>query len=143
MTDTQHSPVLPVVDDVDTGEFFAAAARGEIAIRVCGECRADLHLPRENCPHCGAFSRDWRVVAPVGELHSWTVVEHQVHPGHPVPYTVVLVEVDETDAVRLVGRIDGRVDLEIGQRMEAWFEQIGDVVLPQWRPIQTVKETNA
>ncbi|GAA4681271.1 Zn-ribbon domain-containing OB-fold protein [Gordonia humi] len=143
MTDAQPSPVLPVVDDVDTGEFFAAAARGEIAVRVCSACRADVHLPRENCPQCGAFSREWRVVPPLGALYSWTVVEHQVHPATPVPYTVVLVEVDGTDGVRLVGRIDGRAELEIGQRMEAWFEQVDDVTLPQWRPIRTDEESTA
>ncbi len=140
MTDPQVTPVRPVVDDVDTGEFFAAAARGELVVRVCSECRADLHLPRENCPDCGAFSREWRRLPPTGTLHSWTVVEHQVHPAHPVPYAVVLVEVDETEGVRLLGCIDGRPDLEIGQRMEAWFEQVGDVTLPQWRPAVTQEE---
>lgn len=140
MTDQNAAPLLPVTDDVDTGGFFDAAARGDLAIRVCSECRADLHLPRENCPRCGAFSREWRTVATTGTLHSWTVVEHQVHPAFPVPYTVVLVEVDGTDAVRLVSRIEGRPELEIGQRMEAWFEQVGDVTLPQWRPAGTSEE---
>lgn len=141
MTDATTALLLPVTDDVDTGGFFAAAARGELAVRVCSECRADLHLPRENCPHCGAFSREWRSIARIGTLYSWTVVEHQVHPAFPVPYTVVLVEVDDTDGVRLLSRIDGRPDLAIGQRMEVWFEQVGDVTLPQWRSAPTVEET--
>ena len=140
MTDPQAAPLLPVTDDVDTGEFFAAAARGELAIRLCGECRVDLHLPRENCPRCGAFTREWRTVAPTGTLYSWTVVEHQVHPAYPGPYTVVLVELDDAKDVRLLGRIDGRPALEIGQPMQAWFEQIGDVTLPQWRPTSSQEE---
>lgn len=140
MTDHTTAPLLPVTDDVDTGGFFAAAARGELAIRVCSECRTDLHLPRENCPRCGAFSREWRQVARTGTLYSWTVVEHQVHPAFPVPYTVVLVEVDDTEGVRLLSRVDGRPDLEIGQPMEVWFEQVGGVTLPQWRPIDTPEE---
>lgn len=127
-------PVVPVVDDVDTGEFFAAAARGELAIRCCAACGVDLHLPRENCPHCGEFSRSWRTVEPRGTLYSWTVVEHQVHPAHPTPYTVVLVELDAARDVRLVGRIDGRPELTIGQAMAVDFEDVAGVSLPQWRP---------
>ncbi|NYG59561.1 hypothetical protein BJ980_002484 [Nocardioides daedukensis] len=140
MTDPT-APLLPVTDDVDTGGFFLAAARGELAIRICSECRADLHLPRECCPHCGAFSREWRPVSGTGTLYSWTVVHHQVHPAFPVPYTVVLVEVDDTDGVRLVSRIAGCPDLEVGQPMEVWFEQVGDVTLPQWRPTATQEES--
>lgn len=127
-------PIVPVTDDVDTGEFFAAAARGELAIRECGECGTTLHLPRESCPRCGAFTRTWRTVAPSGHLYSWTVVEHQVHPAYATPYTVVLVELDDAPGVRLLGRLEGRPDLTIGQPMAAEFEKVGEVVLPQWRP---------
>lgn len=142
MTDTPDvGPVLPVVDDVDTGEFFAAAARGELMARVCGSCGRDLHLPRENCPRCGAFSRQWRVVPPTGTLYSWTVVEHQVHPAYPTPYTVVLVEVDGTDGVRLLGRLPGRPRLAIGEPMKVWFEDVDGVVLPQWRPTELQQRT--
>ena len=138
----QNTPLVPVIDDVDTGGFFAAAARGELAIRVCSECRADLHLPRENCPRCGAFSQEWRTVAGAGTLYSWTVVEHQVHPAYPVPYTVVLVELDDAKDVRLLGRLDGRPSLEIGQPLQAWFEQVGDATLPQWRSVAEPSEEN-
>lgn len=129
-------PVLPVTDDVDTGGFFAAAARGELAVRVCESCGTDLHLPRECCPHCGHLSRTWRTVAPRGELYSWTVVEHQVHPAHPTPYTVVLVELEEAPTVRLLGHLDGRPALTIGQPMVAEFVDVAGVRLPQWRPAQ-------
>lgn len=127
-------PVLPVVDDVDTGEFFAAAARGELAIRHCEGCGTDLHLPRESCPHCGLLSRTWRTVEPRGTLYSWTVVEHQVHPAHPTPYTAVLVELDDAPGVRLLGHLDGRPRLRIGQAMQAEMQEVAGVPLPRWRP---------
>jgi len=126
---------LPVTDDHDTGGFFAAAARGELAIRMCNGCDAVLHVPIAYCRRCGSWDTRWQPVAGTGRLYSWTVVAHQVHPAHPVPYTVVLVELDDHPEARLVGRLAGRPELQAGQAMEVWFETVSDdVVLPQWRP---------
>jgi hypothetical protein len=76
-------------------------------------------------------------VAPLGHLYSWTVAEHQVHPGFPVPYTVVLVELDEVPGVRLVGHLPGARDLAMGMPMQATFDTIRDgVVVPMWEPMQ-------
>ena len=64
---------------------------------------------------------------------------HQVHPAYPVPYTVVLVDLDALPGTRLVGSLDGDQHLAAGMPMEVWFEDVGEadgrrVVLPQWRP---------
>ena len=125
--------LLPVDDDVDTGGFFAAARRGELAIRFCSGCDAVLHLPRAYCHACGSWDGRWAPVAGTGILHSWTVVEHQVHPAYPVPYTVVLVQLDDV-AARLVGWLPGRPSLAPGQPMRVWFEELDGAVLPQWAP---------
>lgn len=129
---------LPVTDDRDTGGFFEAARRRELVVRVCNDCGHVLHLPRAYCHYCGSWSGRWEQVSGRGRLSTWTTVEHQVHPAFPVPYTVVLVEIDDKPGVRLVGRLDGAPELVPGQAMEAWFEDAGDgVVLPQWRPVST------
>lgn len=130
MTET----VLPVVDDLDTGGFFAAAAEGRLVVRHCTQCGATLHMPREYCNHCGSFEGEWRTVAPTGTVYSYIVVTHQVNPAFPVPHTILLVELDEEPGVRLIGRLDGRPDVRIGQRVVAEFEQHdNDVALPNWR----------
>jgi uncharacterized protein len=125
--------LLPVDDDVDTGGFFAAARRGQLAIRRCNGCDAVLHLPRAYCHACGSWEGRWAPVAGTGTLHSWTVVEHQVHPAFPVPYTVVLVQLDDV-AARLVGWLPDRPPLAPGQPMRVWFEELDGAVLPQWAP---------
>ena len=133
---TDVPPLLPVVDDVDTRGFFDAARRGELAIRMCDGCDAVLHMPRAYCHRCGSWDGRWQPVAGTGTVHSWTVVEHQVHPAFPTPHTLVLVEVDGLDGTRLVGTLPGRVELTPGRRVEAWFDVVDDdglVVLPQWR----------
>jgi uncharacterized OB-fold protein len=128
---------LPVVDDVDTAGFFAAAARGALAIRMCNGCDSVLHVPVAFCHRCGSWDTRWQTVAGTGRLHSWTVVTHQVHPAYPVPYTIVLVELDDHPEARLVGQLPGRPELEAGETMDVWFEHVSDdVVLPQWRPRQ-------
>jgi len=129
------SPLIPVTDDLDTGGFFEAARRGELAIRMCNGCDAVLHMPRAYCHNCGSWDGRWQPVAGTGLVYSWTVVEHQVHPSYPVPYTVVLVELDDYPAARLIGRLPGRPDLAPGQPMQVWFETVDDgVVVPQWKP---------
>jgi uncharacterized protein len=126
--------LLPVVDDRDTGGFFEAARRGVLTVRRCAGCGGVLHMPRAYCKRCGSWDGRWDPVAGTGTVYSWTVVEHQVHPSYPVPYTVILVELDDVPSVRFVGHLDGDVPLEPGQPVEVWFEPVGDGdVLPQWR----------
>jgi uncharacterized protein len=128
--------LLPVGDDRDTGGFFEAARRGELAVRVCSGCGAFLHVPRAYCRTCGSWEGEWRVVAGTGTLHSWTVVDHQVHPGYPVPYTIVLVDLDAAPGVRLVGDLPGSPDLQPGMPMRISFDEPADgVVVPQWKPL--------
>ncbi len=128
---------VPMTEDRDTGGFWAAAADGRLVVRVCGSCAGVLHLPRAYCHRCGTWSERWVEVAGRGRLYTWTTVEHQVHPAFPVPYTIVLVELEDVPGARLVGYMEGAPDLTPHQPMEVWFEQLdGGVTLPQWRPAQ-------
>jgi uncharacterized protein len=127
--------LAPVADDPDTGGHFAAAAAGQVALRYCTDCGALLHLPRAYCYQCGGWNSGYRVVAPRARVYSWTVVEHQIHPAYPVPYTVALVELADEPAARLVSFLPGRPDLHAGQELHARFEPLTDgTTLVQWRP---------
>ena len=135
MTAARPGRLAPVISDPDTGGFFAAAARGEVALRYCAGCGALLHLPRAYCWHCGGWDTGYRAVAPRARVYSWTVVEHQVHPAYPVPYTVALLELADEPAARLVAFLPCRPTLRAGQDFAAWFERLENgTVLVQWRP---------
>jgi uncharacterized OB-fold protein len=144
MTTTQDGPagdvalaarIRPVTDDRDTGGFWEGARQGQLRIRQCASCGNFLHMPRAYCSACRSWETRWQPVSGQGHLYSYTVAEHQVHPAFPVPYTIVLVELDDAPGVRLVGEVPGAPELVIGQAMEVWFEQLSvDVVLPQWKP---------
>jgi uncharacterized protein len=136
--------LVPVVDDRDTGGFFAAAREGRLVVRRCNGCDAVLHLPRAYCAGCGSWDGRWQDAAGTATLHSWTVVEHQVHPAFPVPYTIVLVELDEVPAVRMVGYLDGAPDLVAGRPMRVRFDPVGDgVVVPGWEPADGTGSENS
>ncbi|HKN38426.1 MAG TPA: OB-fold domain-containing protein [Acidimicrobiia bacterium] len=137
MTGPQERParLLPETADPDTGGFFAAAAREELAVCGCAACGAVIHPPRAYCAECGCWETVWRSVSGRGRLYSWTTVEHQTHRAFPVPYTLVLVELDDAPA-RLVGYLPGRPELAAGMPMRVWFEPLDEdgTRLPQWRP---------
>lgn len=126
--------MLPATDDLDTGPFFAAASEGRLVIQRCIGCGTVLHVPRAHCHRCGGWETTWEEQSGRGRLYTWTAVTHQVHPAHPVPYTVVVVKLDDTD-VNLLGSVPGTPELRAGQAMQVWFEDLGEgVFLPNWRP---------
>lgn len=125
---------LPLTTDPETAGFWEAAARHELAVRRCSDCGTAIHLPRARCGSCGSWDTGWVAVAGTGTVHSWTVVDHQVHPAFPVPYTVLLVALDDLPAVRLLGHLDGDPPLEIGSPVSVEFDDLADgVSLPRWR----------
>lgn len=127
---------LPQTEDIDTGGFWEGARHGELRIQSCAACGVVKHMPQPYCHECCSWESEWKTVSNRGHLHSWTVIEHQVHPGFPVPYTVVLVDVDDAPTARLIGYLEGVPQLLPGQEMRARFETLNDeVTLPQWDPV--------
>lgn len=122
----------PFTEDHETSPFFAAAADGELALCQCACCYAVLHLPRSYCRFCGSWETTWKPVRPAGTLYSWTVVEHQVHPAFPVPYTLVLVSLTDYPDVRLVGNLEGRPELRAGMPMAAVFQNVSGATTVNW-----------
>jgi uncharacterized OB-fold protein len=105
---------LPDTDWPPTREFWAAAARGELALPRCDACSHFVWYPDGSCRRCGGAALTWTRVAGRGSLFSWSVVHRAFIPqlGDDVPYVAGLVALEEDPAVRLVTRI---VDAEPGQ----------------------------
>lgn len=127
--------LYPAEWDRDTGPFFAAAREERLIYCRCTSCGRGLHVPTPSCRFCGCAQTEWVPAQGRGRLYSWTTVTHQVHPAWPVPYTVVIVTLEEAPDVRLTGRIECAADLRADQPMAVWFEEIGGGrVLPNWKP---------
>lgn len=129
--------ILPYDQDPDTGPFFAAMQERRLVYRRCGRCGRGNHVPTTSCRYCASADTGWHESSGGGTLYSWTVVTHQVHPAYPVPYTVVVVALDDAPDVRLIGHIAGTPYLTAGEAMRVSFEDWGGgFLLANWRPAQ-------
>jgi uncharacterized OB-fold protein len=130
--------LYPRINDRETHSFFEASAQGKLIFRACNSCGHGLHPPTEYCRHCNSWDTAWREASGTGRLYAWTTAVHPVHPGYPTPYTIVVVQLDDSPDVRLIGHIDGEPALTEGMKMEVWYETLEPgTVLPQWRPVKT------
>jgi uncharacterized OB-fold protein len=98
---------LPDTDWPPTREFWAAAARGELAVPRCDACGRYVWYPDGTCRFCGAQTCTWTTVSGRGRLYSWSVVRRAFIPqfAAEVPYVTALVAIDEDPAVRIVTRL--------------------------------------
>ena len=112
---------------------------GALAVQQCTSCNTLQHPPEEICHACGAMELAVEVLSPRGTVHSYTVVHYAPNPAlaASVPYTVVLVSLDDAPHLRVVGNIEG--DVHIGMPVVPyWDDRTADdgtvIRLPQWRP---------
>lgn len=98
---------LPDTTHPLTAGYFAAAARGELAIPRCGACGAWCWYPREECPACGGPDLRWTATSGRGRLFSWVVVRRAFLPAFAemVPFVSGLVALEEDPAVRIVTHV--------------------------------------
>ncbi len=135
---------LPDVHDPLVRDYFAAAARGELAIPRCIACRRWVWYPEPTCPACGD-ALAWVATAGRGSLFSWVVVRRAFLPAFAdmVPFVTALVALEEDPAVRIVTLIvDADPDaLAVGEPMLATFRPLRfptvpdrEAVVPMFRP---------
>jgi hypothetical protein len=121
---TEHAKPLPRMDPLHD-EFYAHLNNNELRFQRC-ECGDWRHMPRESCEICGSFNWTWEKSSGKAELFSWTTVYRPLHPAYEdeVPYTVVVVEMEE--GTRLCTRLEDIADedLKIGLPLQVAFEQV-------------------
>jgi uncharacterized OB-fold protein len=127
---------LPALDDAST-PFWESCRRHELSMQVCAKCKTMRFPPRPMCPECQAFECEWVKATGKGTIYSFVVAHAPVLPAFQarVPFPIVLVELDDGKALRMVGNVLGDTSgLRIGARVEVVFEDVAeDVALPQWK----------
>jgi len=116
------------VPDRDSAPYWAALAEGRLDLQQCRDCDRFTWPPRPICSGCHGDHLDWRTVSGNGEVHSW-VVTHQVYSpdlAPLVPYTVVLVRIDEQDDILIPGRLVSDMVLGQGSRVRAEPQPLTD-----------------
>jgi uncharacterized OB-fold protein len=89
---------------------------------ACTTCGALSFPARRRCGRCHGTEFTAELVAPVGELYSYTVV-HLGRPGMATPYVIGVV--DFPDSIRVLARVldwvdrDGKPKIVIGESVTA------------------------
>lgn len=119
-----------------TGEFYGWLRRHELRFQRCTSCGRFRHVPRELCPACASDQWEWAPSSGRGTVFTWTTTHRALHPAFvEVPFTQVVVELEE--GPRLISAVDDidPTDLRIGLAVEVVFDDIDDsFTLARFRP---------
>jgi uncharacterized protein len=119
---------LPAPEDSLTADFWRHCSSGELRFQRCADCRAWRHLPRLACAECGSDRWTWELSTGRGRIHSWTITHQPLLRDfpEPVPYAVVVVEMDE--GVRMVSGLRDLepCDLDLELAVEVVFEAVAE-----------------
>lgn len=113
--------------------FWEACDREELILPVCEECGEVFFYPRIHCPCCASRNLGWRQASGRGRIFSYTHVALSFHGEEwesQLPYTVVLVDLDE--GPRMASRLIGpdRDGVRSGDPVAVTFPEIGGQRLP-------------
>ena len=116
--------------DRDTAPFWEAQNQHELRFQKCADCGAVRYPVGPLCPECHSFEFEWKASSGRGTIYSYTVVRHQTHPSFPVPYTVLLVEMDEGPRIIAQLRAPGDASFDIGTPVRVEWEDHPHQSLP-------------
>lgn len=119
---------IPVPDEYSAG-FWAAAARGFLALSCCDHCGRLAMPPDIICVGCRSSEPSFHdePVSGNGTVRSWTTLHTAFLPGFAalLPYVLVDVELDEQADLRVVARLLSSGDpLAINARARTEFVEV-------------------
>ncbi len=121
--------------DRDSAPFWEAQRRHELRFRRCTDCGAFRYPLTLLCPACRSFDFEWVASSGRGTVYSYTVVHHQTHPAFAVPYTIVLVQMEEGPRVVAQLRAPERTTVSIGMPVRVEWEDHPEQPLPVFVPV--------
>jgi uncharacterized OB-fold protein len=118
--------------------YWDAADRHRLEILRCGACGSWIHYPQPRCGRCTSTDVAPQPVSGRGTVASWTVTHYAPAPdfSEPLPFTLVMVELEEQPGLRIVTNlVDASPDeLELDLPVEVTFVERDGHALPQFRP---------
>ena len=103
--------------------YWEACRSGKLTVQQCQDCDTFVFIPQPCCGNCLSENLEWVESCGRGTLYSFTTVYRPQQPEFEVPYTVVVVELEEGYFMlsNLVG-VEPE-DVEIGTPLEVFFEE--------------------
>lgn len=120
-------PRLPTPRPDGVGQHWWNGTRDEqLLLQSCTACGAVQFYPRTLCTSCKATRLKWIEASGYGSIHSFTTVHRRAYAELEVPYTILLVDLDE--GPRMLSRlVRGPYDIRIGLRVVAtWVDVPGE-----------------
>jgi hypothetical protein len=120
--------------------FFTEAREGRLSFQVCDDCGTRIAYPHVVCPNCLSDRLSRQASVGRGTVYSFTTLHRAGNPamGSRVPYTIVLVELDE--GVRVLADLAddaGEPVPRIGMSVEVFFEELTDELsIPRFRAVE-------
>jgi uncharacterized OB-fold protein len=115
------------IPEFDATEFWAGCNRDELLMQRCSACGKLRWLPQPMCPSCHSLDREWVKMSGKGQVYSYTIIPHPVHPAAVarVPYNVALVQLDEDPELIMVTNLVGvpNEKIRIGMPVRVVFEE--------------------
>jgi 3-oxo-4,17-pregnadiene-20-carboxyl-CoA hydratase alpha subunit len=121
----------------ETLEWWQAAAEHRLLVQRCAACGRTRVPPGPLCPCCRSFERKWQELSGRGSVYTYTIVQRSYVPALPVPYVVILVDLEDGGGARLISNL---VDAEpgsvhVGMAVDLVWEDVAPgLALPRFRP---------
>ena len=130
---------LPALDP-DNRAFWTGGEHGQLMISRCNACGHWLHPPVPVCRYCTSTDVEPKPHPGTGTVFSYTVNHQRWLPDQDVPYVLIIVELDDEPDLRFTTRLVGVDPADerdwIGTRVRVTFEQVDDVWLPVFTPVE-------
>lgn len=140
MSIEQYDKPLPRLGTL-ARQFWDFCRGHELRMQFCGNCNHWIWYPRAWCPNCGR--RDtihWKRLSGKGKVYSFTVIRQVINNSpsfnKDIPFVIALIELDE--GPRIYSNIINvkPEEVNIGDRVEVYFEDITDSIsLPKFKKV--------
>ena len=125
----------------DTKDFWEGGKQHKLLIQRCDQCGTYRFNPTPVCAHCLSFKHSLVESAGIGEVWSFIVVPHPVHPGvkESVPYNAAIVQLNDCGSVKLTSNVINcnNEEVHIGMAVKVvWEDSEDEVTYYRFEPIK-------
>ncbi len=87
--------------------YWEACNEKRLVMQRCAACDKFRWHPAPLCTHCAADGFSWAPLSGRGNVYSWTVITHPIHPAavSRVPYVVAEIELEEQAGLRMIATL--------------------------------------
>ena len=127
---------LPAINEMNS-YFWCGGQDGRLHIQRCQTCGLYHHPYVARCSRCRSADLKPEPVSGRGTIASFTVNYQPWAADLKVPYVIALIELAEQSNIRLLSNLPTCPieDVKDGMEVKVFFEQNGEIFLPQFEPL--------